>query len=382
MHLVVIGLNHKTAPVGLRERLSIGKSQLRDALPSLKALDAVSECLILSTCNRMEVYAYTHSRADDEAVAGWMGEFCGVPRDDFAACLYSHAGHKAVEHLFRVAAGIGSMVVGEHQILGQVKDAYCAASRRGCTGPVLNPLFQQAIAVGKRARTETEIGRGSFSVGSVAVQLARSIFDDLSGRTVLVLGAGKMGELAVAHLVAAGAGSLLVANRTYKKAEELSSRFNGRPVPFEEIPSALESADIVIASTGAGKPVITREMALSAVRRRRGRPIFFIDAAVPRDVEVGVGDMDGVFVYDMDDLQAAVEADTAERRAEIAKVEAIIADEVGKFTRSMANRICRRSLIRIKEFAAGEDSAELEIASDIFGVNPAGSDDKRETPGT
>lgn len=418
MHLVVMGLNHQTAPIELREKLSVPDSRLPEALQSLKALPAISECAVLSTCNRVEIYAYTCDRP--AGIIEWAAEFCGVPQSDFEDHLYSHAGHKAVEHLFRVASGIDSLVVGEYQILGQVKDAYDAARRHGCSGPTLNALFRCAIAVGKRARTETEIGRGAFSVGSVAVQLARSIFDELSGRAVLVLGAGEMAELAVAHLCSSGAGKLLVANRTYSRAENLAFRFGGRAVKFDEIPSALETADIVIASTGAGEPVVTCGIVASAMQARRGQPIFFIDIAVPRDVESGVADIENVFVYNIDDLQAAVEADFAGREAAVAGVQAIIAEEVrefmryfrtldavpvitalrGKFeeirrseleklreklpglseeqldaidsaTRSIVNRICHRPLLQIKEYAGDGDSAsKLETACDIFGVSP------------
>lgn len=342
MHLVVTGLNHETAPVELREKLSITDARLSDALADLKTLDTVTECLILSTCNRTEVYTYTSAETDDAAVIRWMADFCELPQEDFASHLYTHPGRKAVEHLFGVAAGIKSMVVGEYQILGQVKGAYSIASNKGFTGPALNPLFQQAIKVGKRVRTETEIGRGAFSIGSAAVQLVRSIFDDLSGRTVLVLGAGKMGELAITHLASSGVSTVLVANRTYEKAVELASRFNGRPISFEELQSALESADIVIASTGAEEPVINCEMVSSAMRVRRGRPIFFIDIAVPRDIEANVADIGNAFVYDIDDLKAVVKADAAGRQAEIAKVETIIAEEVAGFMK----RICRRLEMR------------------------------------
>ena len=402
----------------LREKLSISEDQLPDALSSLKARDPISECLILSTCNRTELYACAGNRADDESITDFLSEYCGISRDTFASHLYSHAGHKAAEHLFSVASGIDSMVLGEDQILGQVKSAYSSAA--GSTGTVLNVLFQQAITVGKRARTETEIGRGAFSVGSAAVQLARSIFDDLKGRTVLIVGAGEMGEITTAHLVSSGASEVLVANRTGERAVSLASQFGGKPVGFEDLTSALEAADIVITSTGSREPVVTREMVSFAMRVRRGRPVFFIDIAVPRDIEPGVGDLDNVFVYDMDDLQAAVTADTATREAEVEKVEKIVLEEVEEFmrwfrtldavpvitalrekfenirraeleklkgklpnlseedleaievtTRSIMNKICHQPMIQIKDYATGKDSAaKLEIICKVFGVCP------------
>ncbi|HUV04166.1 MAG TPA: glutamyl-tRNA reductase [Armatimonadota bacterium] len=421
MHLVVIGLNHKTAPVELREKLSIDKTQLREALSSLNAIGTITECVILSTCNRTEVYAYTCSRADDAAIVKRIGEFCRVRPDAFAPHLYSNAGHKAVEHLFHVAAGIDSMVVGEAQILGQVKEAYTAARHLGFTGPVLNTLSQQAIAVGKKARTETDIGRGAFSVGAVAVQLARSIFDELNGRTVLIVGAGKMAELAITHLASCGASKVLVANRTYGKAVNLASQFGGQPVRFEDLASALETADIVITSTGANRPILTCEMVSAAMDARRGRPMFLIDVAVPRDIHPKVQKVDNVFVYNIDDLQSAVEADAVGRQAEAANVQVIVAEEVEGFmrwfrtldavpvitalrkkfegirsselaklkkklpdlapehleainaaTRSIVNRICHEPMIRIKDYASDENgSARLETACDIFGISSA-----------
>lgn len=428
MHLVVIGLNHTTAPVDIRERLSIPDGDPSGFLKSLTRSDQVSEAVVLSTCNRTEVYAWTRSRDDDDDILDAIAEFFQMPRDSFQPYLYSLAGHKAIEHLFRVSSGIDSMIVGEAQILGQVKTAYAAASGSGAAGTVLSALFRQAITVGKRARTETEIGRGAFSIGYAAVQLARSIFDPLKGRTVLIIGAGKMGELTATHLSSAGVTSVLVANRTYERGVDLAERFGGRALRFEEAPSALRTSDIVITSTGAEKPIIGREMVSSAMRFRRGRPVFFIDVAVPRDVEAGVGDLDNVFLYNIDDLQAVVAADAGERAAEVAKVEAIIREEVeefmewfraldavpvitalrdkfdeirlaeveklramhpdlteeqldaiGRATRSIVNKICHQPMIRIKEYAASDDgSAQLDTICDVFGICPAEDADGKE----
>lgn len=420
MHLVVIGLNYRTAPVELRERLAIPEDLLRAALSDLRSRAGASECLILSTCNRTEVYACTNARSDDEGLYAWIADYFHVSPDDLRDHLYSHAGHKAAEHLFRVASSIDSMVVGEAQILGQVKDAYEIAARCRASGSALNALFQQAIAVGKRVRTETEIGRGAFSVGSAAVHLAHSIFDRLADRAVLVIGAGEMSELTMAHLASSGAKPVLVANRTFANAERLASKFQGAAVRFEEIESTIRAADIVITSTGSSDPIITREMALRAQHERRGRPIFFIDMAVPRDIESSVGDLDNTFLYNIDDLQAVVSADVSARRAEIQRVEEIIAEEVGDFLRwfraldavpiitslrekfdrireaefdklksklpdltpeehdainqamrSVVNRICHEPMIRIKELAAGENaSAKLDMICDVFGICP------------
>ena len=430
MHLVVIGLNHKTAPIELREKLSISEGQLPDAGKDLASREGISECVILSTCNRTEVYACTATKADDMVIAEWMGEFFAVPVIEFESYLYSQSGHKAVEHVFRVAAGIDSMVLGEAQILGQVKTAYAAARAAGTTGSLLSSLLEQAISVGKRARTQTEIGRGAFSVGSVAVQLAKSIFGELTARVVLIIGAGEMGELTATHLTASGASTVLVANRTYERAVGLAERFGGRAVSFEDLGTAMQSADIVITSTGANEPIISRKIASAVMHARRGRPLFFIDIAVPRDVEPGVGALDGVFVYDIDDLQAAVEAHAAQRRGEVMKVEEIIGAEVADFvvrfraldavpvitalrdkfegirlqelaklkerlsrltpeelnliditTRSIVNRICHTPMLQIKDYAAREDSStRLDAICELFGICPVDAEQQEEQP--
>jgi glutamyl-tRNA reductase len=418
VHLVVIGLNHKTAPVQIREKLSISDARLPEVLHNLKANPKVAECVILSTCNRTEIYAYTASRAQDQEIISEIGRICDVEPGLFAQYLYLHAGHKAAEHLFRVASGIDSMVLGEAQILGQVKDAYAAASKAGSTGPVLNGLFQQAIAVGKKVRTETEISRGAFSVGSVAVQLATAIFGTLDGRRILVVGAGEMARLILAHLVSCNAKDILVANRSYEKALNLALGIGGRAIQFDEIPDVLKTADIVIASTGSPQPVITKDLVSKAVRARRGRPIFFIDIAVPRDVEESVERMDNVFLYNIDDLQKIVEADAANRQAEVTKAEHIIAKEVQAFnewfraldavpivtalrrkfesirqseveklrkklsdlpseyleaieaaTRSIVNRISHDPMLRIKAYCTEENAEEkIRLVCDVFGI--------------
>ena len=418
MHLVVIGLNHETAPVEIREKLSITEQQLPAGLRDLSLLDEVLECVILSTCNRIEIYACTPVRADDAAIVGWMSKYFGVPAEDFRPFLYSRAGHKAIEHLFRVASGIDSMVLGEAQILGQVKSAHAAAIGVPSAHILLGGLFQKAISVGKKARTDTQIGQGAFSVGSVAVGVARSIFDDLKGRSVLIIGAGKMGELTATHLTASGVDSVLVANRTHQKAIDLAAKFDGGAVAFEDLRSAMLSVDIVITSTGAGKPVIDKEMVSLVMRERRGRPLFFIDIAVPRDVAPEVDSLDGVFVYNIDDLQGAVEEQAMGRREEVAKVEEIISGEVAEFMvkfrtldaipvitalrekfegirqqeldrlqgklkhlskedlelisvsmRSIVNRICHTPMIQIKDYAVHDDSSEkLDVICDLFGI--------------
>lgn len=426
MHLLLVGLNHNTAPVELREKLSISKAQLPEALAALKALEGISECLLLSTCNRTEVYAYSESRSDDEIIFGWMSDFCGVRQDGFMPFTYSLAGHKAAEYLFRVAAGIDSMVIGETQILGQVKEAYATAGEQGSTGSVLNTLFQQAASVGKRARTETNISRGASSAGSAAVLLAKSIFGDLTGHVVLIVGAGKIAELAIEHLTSSGINQVLVANRTHEKAVELAKEFCGEAIEFGDLASALERADIVITSTGAKQPIISRDMVHRAMTARRGRPVFLIDIAVPRDVEAEASKLDNVFLYNIDDLQAVVESDKANRKAEIEGVETIVAEEVDGFTRwfrtleavpiiaalrekfedirqaeveklcrklphlspedveaismttkSIVNKLSHSPMIQIKEYANDTESLEkLQVICKTFGISPNGEEPK------
>lgn len=425
MHLVVIGLNYRTAPLEVRERASIDASMLPGALSALTGTGVVKECLILSTCNRTEAYACTPSREDDGAIVASLAGVCGLNPESIGPHLYSYAGHKAAEHLFRVASGIDSMVIGEAQVLGQVKEAFAAASSLGHTGSILNPLFQQALEVGKRARTETEISRGAFSVGSVAVQVAKSIFEGLDGRTVLIIGSGKMAGLMITHLCSCATGRILVSNRTFEKAEGLARQFSGRPIEFDDIPGVLETADIVISSTGSRKPVISKDTVSRAMRARHEKPMFFIDIAVPRDIEPGVQDLDNVFVYNIDDLQSAVQSDASNREREIARVEEIISEEVAKFmgwwrtldvvpvvtalrdkleairsaeieklrrkhpdlppdvfeaieaaSRSIVNRISHDPLIRIKDYASGEGLSEkLQTVCEVFGISSDAADD-------
>jgi len=418
MHLVQIGLSHKTAPIDLRERLSITKAQLPNALESLLSVEDVCECVIVSTCNRTEIYAYAGSRSTDQALIEWFGEYCAVPTDQFTPYIHTRAGHKAAEQLFRVTSGMDSMALGETQIQGQVKEAYATAVQSKTTSTVLNALFQQGTAVGKRVLTETGIGRGAFSIGSAAARLAKSVFSDLNSSTLLIVGAGQMADLTTSNLASYGINKLLVTNRTYERAVELAQRFNGQVVRFEDLNSAIEKADIVVSSTGAEGQIITKNMVSAAMRVRRGRPIFIIDVAVPRDVEESVGNIDNVFLYNVDDLQAIVAANDAKRRAEVQKADLIISEEVEEFNRwfktldavpvitalrekferirtaemekltrklrhlrpedievinaamgSVVNKICHEPMIQIKECATGPDSsARLETMCEVFGL--------------
>ena len=332
MPLFVAGLNHKNAPVALREQLAVEEDKLRELLVDLQAGDVLREVVVLSTCNRVEVYGVADAPGEARAVA--FRHLCrhrGVELAAVEPLLYTHLDAQAVHHAFRVAASLDSMMIGEPQILGQVKDAFALAQACETVGPHLHPLFSQAFSVAKRVRTETEVARHAVSVSFAAVELAKKIFDGLSGRAVLLVGAGKMSELAAKHLVEQGAFPIYVANRTWARAQDLARARAGTAVPWDELATALAAVDIVVTSTGAPEPVVTRGMVTRAMHGRRGRSLFFIDIAVPRDVEPGVDALDDVYRYDIDDLKQVVDANLRERAREAQRAEALVEREVGKF---------------------------------------------------
>jgi glutamyl-tRNA reductase len=331
VHLFLVGLNHRTAPIELRERLSFTEPALQDALAQMRRRPGIAEAAILSTCNRTEVYAVSPDPHSTKALIRFLSDYHRVPEEQFASHVYSHNGEGAVMHLFRVVSGLDSLVLGEPQILGQVREAFTAAAEHGAAGPVLSGLFRAAIAAGRRARTETDIGKGGFSVGHAAVDLARSIFGSLDGRTVLILGAGKMSELTAKHLVASGLKIVLVANRTYEKAAAIADRLGGRAIRYDDFPEAMTTADVVISSTASPTHVLTRDMVSPVMRRRRGRPLFIIDIAVPRDVAPDVASVDNLFLYDVDDLEEVVTDMARERAGEVGRVETLLLEEAGKF---------------------------------------------------
>jgi len=333
MRVQVVGLNHRQAPVAVREALAFRRDRLWEALSGLQSMEGVEECVVLSTCNRVELYLSLGAGASEDVGTRFLADFHGVWPERFEEFLYRHEGEGAVRHLFRVASGLDSLVVGEAQITAQVKSAYETANARGTTGPVLNRLFQQALAVAKRVRSTTEIGAGRASVGSVAVELAERIFESLADRTVLVLGAGEMGESVAESLRVAGARTTLVANRTFERAETLAARFGGKAVRFEQLAENLARADIVIASTDAPHHVLRKGDVAAALRRRGGRPLFIIDIAVPRDVEPSAGDLEGCYLYNVDDLEAVVRETLARREREVARCEPIVEAEARNFMR-------------------------------------------------
>lgn len=330
--ILLIGLNHKTAPVEIRECIGFAGDESDQALHDLHALEAVHEVLLVSTCNRVEVLLTTPAK--DEAarqVVNFLSEMNNISVADFEDKLYQHVGDDAVRHMFRVAASLDSMVVGEPQILGQIKEAYRTAATKRTSGVILNRLLHKTFLVAKRIRTETGIGDHAVSISYAAIELARKIFGDLEGRKVLLIGAGEMAELAVEHLIRNHADEILVANRTFERGVELARRFNGRAIRFEEIADGLEAVDIVISSTGAKDYVIRRDLARGVMRRRRNRPLFFIDIAVPRDIDPEINRLNNIYVYDIDDLKGVIEENIEDRQRAALKGERLVDEAVIRF---------------------------------------------------
>ena len=329
MRFQLIGVNHKTAPVEVRERLAIPESRLPEACKKLAEHPAVAEGMIVSTCNRVEFLANMKNGEGD--LRDFLREYFEVDPKGFENHLYEFRENEAVRHVFRVASSLDSMVVGEPQILGQVKEAYATARAVGSVRAQLDQLLTRAFAVAKRVRSETAVGSSSVSVASVAVELAKKIFGSLQGKSVYLVGAGKMSELAARHLLAHGAASIFVANRTYDRAIRMANEFNGQAIEFSRLYETCDRADIIITSTGAPHFIFRPEHGAQFMSRRRNRPMFFIDIAVPRDVDPDLNKLDGIFVYDIDDLQQAVASHVADRKKEAEKAEAIISGEVEKF---------------------------------------------------
>jgi glutamyl-tRNA reductase len=369
--LVLLGVNYKTAPIDLRERIAISRDDLPEATRALAAVPGVAECMIVSTCNRVELLAAVGSSdgdAEDADLKGFLHRQFGLEPSLLAAHIYERRGREAVLHLFRVAASLDSMVVGEPQILGQVKEAFAVARAAGTVAGQLERLLQSAFAAAKKVRTETEIGANSVSIASVAVELARKIFGSLHGRTVLVVGAGKMSELAARHLVQHGAGTILVCNRTEERARRMAEEFQGRAIPFGQLYETASEADIVLSSTGALEPIFRREHGRAFLQRRRNRPMFFIDIALPRDVDPEMGKLDGIFVYDIDDLQQVAAAHIAERGREAQDAEALIATEVERFHLRRRSLIAAPAIVALQRQAEEIRQAELRRSQSRLGT--------------
>ncbi len=332
MRIVHVGLNHKTAPVELRERAAVPEAEVAPLLKRMLEAPPVREAALLSTCNRVEFTLVTHD--PDAAIAlvhEWFAEVSGLPLEAVTEHLYSHASENAVRHLFAVATGLDSLVLGEPQILGQVKSAYDRALAAGAAGHVLHRLFQATFAAAKRARTETDIGRQAVNISSCAVELARRIFGDLTGKRVMVIGAGEMAELAARHLRGHGVGDILVANRTLERARRLAAEFDGHALTLDQLDEYLDAADIVISSTAASTYVLLPGQVARAMEKRGQRPMFLVDIAVPRDIDPRIDAMDGVYLYDVDDLQQVVQGNLEHRERAAAEARALLEEDVAEF---------------------------------------------------
>ncbi|WP_088007262.1 glutamyl-tRNA reductase [Indiicoccus explosivorum] len=422
MHTIVVGLNFRTAPVAIREKLSFSESGIPDAMQLLQEQKSILENVIVSTCNRTEIYAVVDQvHTGRYYIKDFLSKHFGLPQEDFSPYLFVYEGDGAVEHLFRVAAGLDSMVLGETQILGQVRSSFLAGQNFGTTGTVFNQLFKQAITFAKRAHAETAIGENAVSVSYAAVELGKKIFGSLKNKRVVILGAGKMGELAIQNLQGSGAKDITVINRTLSKAEEVAAKFDGKAKPLQELQCALLEADILISSTGAKDYVIDADMMALVEKLRKGKPLFAVDIAVPRDIDPAIGDLSNMFLYDIDDLQGIVDANLAERERAAGEIRLMIEKEIVQFgewlstlgvvpvisalrgkalaiqaetmasienkmpdltdrerkilskhTKSIINQLLKEPILQAKEMAASPKSREqLDLFQQIFGIEEA-----------
>jgi glutamyl-tRNA reductase len=366
MRFQLIGVNHNTAPVEVRERLAIPESRLPEACKKLAEHPGIEEGMILSTCNRVEILANTKNGAGAD-LRGFLQNYFHLEGAEINQHLYEYNEQEAVRHLFRVAASLDSMVVGEPQILGQVKEAYATARAVGAVRAQLDQLVTRAFAVAKRVRTETAVGSSSVSIASVAVDLAKKIFGNLHGKHVYLVGAGKMSELAARHLMAHGCASIFVANRTYDRAVSLAYKFKGQAIHFEDLHKTCDRADIVITSTGAPHAIFRPEHGEQFLARRKNRPMFFIDIAVPRDVDPAMNKLDGIFVYDIDDLQQAVASHVADRRKEAERAEAIVTIEVERFQARIQTLDVVPTIVSLQDHLETIRQAEIDRVRGRFG---------------
>jgi glutamyl-tRNA reductase len=356
-----MGLNHKTAPVELRECIAFSGEDTQSAIQTLHLQPHIKEVVLFSTCNRVELLFVTDNKSRTiPATRDFIAEFNKIPVEEFKSALYVHEGDEAVRHVFRVASSLDSMVVGEPQILGQIKEAYRMATEVKTSGVILNRLLHRTFFVAKRIRTETGIGDRAVSISFAAVELGRKIFGSLEGKTVLLVGAGEMAELSVEHLIRNKAGDIYVANRTFKNGVELAKKFNGQAIRFEEITECLKFTDIVISSTGSPDFVITHGQLKGVIRIRRSRPIFFIDIAVPRDIEPAVNRLTNSYVYDIDDLQGIVDENIEDRQKEAIKGERIVDEAVIRFREWYASLAVVPTIISLRNKMESIAAAEIK----------------------
>jgi len=368
-----IGMNHQTAPVELRECFASDATSTKKALRRMREVDLIKEGLFLSTCNRVEALVVTEDkRKGSELVRKIMGELGKLPEDNFSHHLYEYEGMDAVRHIFMVASSLDSMVVGEPQILGQIKAAYAEATKEKTSGVIINRLMHRAFHVAKRVRTETGISEAAVSISYAAVELAKKIFHDLEGKKALLIGAGEMAELAATHFMNNGIRSLAVANRTFERAVEVAHQFAATPLSLEEIPYQLVEVDIVLSSTASPGIVITHDMVKASLRKRRSRPLFFIDIAVPRDIDPKVNDLDNVYVFDIDDLKGITETNLEQRRKEATRAERIIEEEVVKFRKWLKTLAVVPTIISLQQKAEAIVQNELNRSNTLLSsVSPS-----------
>jgi len=371
MSLLAFGINHKTAPVDIRERVAFEPGQICHALKDLVAQPAVNEAAIISTCNRTELYCGLENN-DLALIINWLRQYHKLGERDIQPYVYAHPDHDAVRHVLRVASGLDSMVLGEPQILGQMKDAYSAANQAGTLGGLLDRLFQHTFAVAKQVRTDTQIGASPVSVAFAAVSLAKQIFSDLHSHTALLIGAGETIELAARHLHESGIGRMVIANRTIERAHNLASEFNAYAISLPDIPGHLAEADIVISSTASPLPILGKGSVESALKVRKHRPILMIDIAVPRDIEAEVGDLDDVYLYTVDDMQEIIQEGLRSRQEAAEQAEEIIDTQVSHFMNWLRSLGAVSTIRAVRHHAESNRDEELNKAMAMLasGKNP------------
>ncbi len=361
MEILVVGLNHKTAPIEVREKVAFNGPKLEEAVNILKTSNVVKENIILSTCNRVEIYAGVNEvTAGIEGIKDFISDFHKVPKDLLDKSLYIHKGPEAIRHMYRVAASLDSMVVGEPQILGQLKDAYDAALQNKSTGMYLNKLMRKSVSVAKRVRTETKIAESAVSISFAAVELAKKIFDDLATKSFMLIGAGEMAELAARHLINSGVKDVYVTNRTTARAEELAHEFHGKVVMFDNFTQELRYTDIVICSTGAPHYILMKDQVHKIMKERKQKPMFIIDISVPRNIDPGINDLDNVYLYDVDNLQGIIDTNIQERSKEAEKAEQIVDEEIGSFLKWTAALTATPTIVALRNKAEEIRKNELE----------------------
>jgi glutamyl-tRNA reductase len=376
MGIVVVGLSHKSAPIEVREKLYFPEETIPAALGKLMSYEGIRESLIISTCNRVEIYASVQDSAQGvDRIKQFISDYHGISRDALEGSLYVYPDAQGVRHTFRVASSLDSLVLGEAQILGQLKDAFDIALKAKTTSTILNKLIKKSISVAKRVRTETRLAEGAVSISSAAVELAKKIFGDLTGKTVMLLGAGEMAELAAQHLLSNGVKNIMVANRTFERAEELAKEFKGDAIRFEHFPDALVMVDILICATGAQNYVVKRDMVAKVIKDRRHKPIFMIDISNPRNIEPEVDKIDNVYLYDIDDLQSKVDVNTGGRAKEAETAEELVVQEVETYLQWERGLDAVPTIVDLREKV--EDFRRHEVEKTLASLSGITEDQKR-----